>query len=222
MDPQITLAIDYGTTFTSVASVVQPRQPHRSSSDRQVSEPHIVVNKNWLLSHGEFVASEVAYRFKNPRSQDESSLAWGSEIEHLDPREAMNFEVVRCAKAMLHKCQENNRLLKANKSPGKRLHFEDHKPNEDFLRKLFDYMFRNDNSVLKRTYPLETRDHRLRLQIILGVPAALTLPEQLDFIRLAGRAGMPKAMRVSEPEAMAAFHLRQQNSVEVLSNIPII
>ena len=201
MAATLIVAIDYGTTFTSVAYALQKQE-------KEIIP--IEINRDWPPSSAEYIPSQVAYH-----KTLLNKITWGRHIEFLQNKS--NWNIVNFAKAKIHNCEENKRLLKIKKWSDENESDEHYKPIKDMLRCVYDHVVGAKGSVVRNVMPQHLAN--LEIKFICGVPSAWTIPEQLVFVDLMSQAGMPNAMRVPEPEAMAAWYFHRYKSFEV-RNLP--
>ena len=199
MATRLIVALDYGTTFTSVSYALQKHG---------LSDNTFALIKDWCPGHGEFAASTVAYH------KYSGQIKWGEEINYLSDRST--WDIIRFAKARLHECDENKALLKTKNWPENSDQDQFLKPVKDTLRRIYEQVIGGPNSALKKCYPTELADPNLQMTFVCGIPPAWTETEQLLFVDLMAQVGMPGAIRVPEPEAMAAFHFLRFKSFKVL------
>ena len=148
-----------------------------------------------------------------------SNLRMGHRVEYLTKRARARCNTISVAKAGPHDSLENSRLL-SNTSP-RDTDLGSQKPVKDFLKSVYLHVYGSKDFILRRTYPRELADPSLEIQFVVGVPATWRLLEQECFIQLVAEAGMPGAMRVAEPEAMAYQFLSGQKHL-VVSLRPIV
>ena len=204
MATKLIIAIDYGTTYTSVAYALQ-------TPEKQIIP--IEINRDWPPSGAEYIPSQIAYRNQIEGESSTAQVAWGRHIEYLYDKPT--WKVVNFAKARIHDCQENQQLLQIRKWPDESNDKGHYGPIKDMLRCIYEYVIGAKDSALKKVIPRYLADDQLEIKFICGVPSAWTVPEQLVFIDLMSQAGMPNAMRVPEPEAMATWYFHQYESFEV-------
>jgi hypothetical protein len=201
---RLIVGVDYGTTFSSVAYTTIPAEGFPLASPNRLDIQPVVI---WP---GKIGAAELPTRtiYYNDENGD-LRLEWGFSARSLE-LEARGFTAWRpiaLAKLLLHSSYETGEETSSLQRYAAEIPKCGKELVEDFLARLFDYLFREDDmapGLLWESEPdLMKQFKKSDIEFVIGVPAAWKEQEQIDMVAAAGRAGFQNASRVSEPEAVA-------------------
>jgi hypothetical protein len=201
---RLVVGIDYGTTFSSVAYACIPAEGiPLAGSHRPDIQPIMI----WPAKTGtaELPTKTVYYNDEN----NDPKLEWGFGTRALEPeaRGLTACHPISLAKLLLHSSHETGEETQCIRSYAAEIPRSGKELVEDFLARVYDYLFRDDSRAPGHLWESEPdlmkRFKKSDIEFVVGVPAAWTEQEQIDMVAAAGRAGFQNASRISEPEAVA-------------------
>jgi len=201
---RLIVGVDYGTTFSSVAYATIPAEGFPLAGPNRPDIQPVVI---WPGKTGtaELPTRTIYYSDEN----NDLKLMWGFGARGLE-LEARGFTAwhsIALAKLLLHSSYETGEETSSLQRYAAEIPKCGKELVEDFLARLFDYLFREDAMAPGHLWESEPdlmkRFKKSDIEFVIGVPAAWKEQEQIDMIAAAGRAGFRNASRVSEPEAVA-------------------
>ena len=201
---RLIVGVDYGTTFSSVAYATIPAEGFPLAGPNRPDIQPVVI---WPGKTGtaELPTRTIYYSDEN----NDLKLMWGFGARSLE-LEARGFTAwhsIALAKLLLHSSYETGEETSSLQRYAAEIPKCGKELVEDFLARLFDYLFREDAMAPGHLWESEPdlmkRFKKSDIEFVIGVPAAWKEQEQIDMIAAAGRAGFRNASRVSEPEAVA-------------------
>lgn len=201
---RLVVGIDYGTTFSSVAYACIPAEGTPLAGSHRLSIQPIMI---WPARTGtaELPTKTIYYNDEN----NDPKVEWGFGAGALEP-EAQGLTAchpISLAKLLLHSSHETGEETESIRRYAAEIPRSGNELVEDFLARLYDYLFREDAAAPGHLWESEPelmkRFKKNDIEFVIGVPAAWTEQEQIEMVAAAARAGFQNASRVSEPEAVA-------------------
>ena len=209
MAHRLIIGLDFGTTQISVAFAFVLQDGR---------EPVIEKIMAWQGRDTYYVPCHIAYAKNSRSNKTVKSIVHGWDVQELKKVHREEHRIRTCFKGGLYRCDENLQLMGRSNWPSldsSEERTELLQPVEDMLRWLREYILTSEDSHLRQAYATELDDPKLKVEWILGVPPVWGELEQQNFVNCATRAGMLRARRVTEPEAMAHTFFKHKPRIQV-------
>lgn len=201
---ELIIAIDYGTTFLTVAYLfISGQKPELSPSFANILEKIRVIKDDWsgCDSESATVPTETLY-------SSSSGRAWfGHEVDEAFERGEAPGDAkhVRLAKLLLHNAKETEVETKRLRAWAE----DKGKDPFDFIEEFLGYIYRSIMKFFKEHH--QDWLSRTDIRYVIGCPPAWSMSEHQKMADITTKAQMPPLFMGSEAEAQLAVYLASCN-----------